>query len=270
MQRRAVKSAMRTFEVLELFAERRRPMPLNEIYSELGYPQSSATNLLKSMVLLGYLNYNRITRTYLPTMRVNMLGNWVAGYIQSDNHFRDLVDEIQRKTDETVGLSTQNDLFIQYLFLHGPSHEFKNMPPDGTMRLLIDSSGGRAMMARMNDRAIDKLCRYTNYYEMRDDRVSYDDVMKDIAWIRHVGYSYMPNWPTPDVSSISIALDADLHGIPLAIGVGGLADRIESKKTEILAIMRDMIAEFNERNAAAPAPIAADRSDPDSHRDTRM
>jgi hypothetical protein len=31
-----------------------------------------------------------------------------------------------------------------------------------------------------------------------------------------------------------------------------------------------MIAEFNERNAAAPAPIAADRSDPDSHRDTRM
>ena len=74
MQRRAVKSAMRTFEVLELFAEHRRPMALNEIYTGLGYPQSSTTNLLKSMVLLGYLNYNRARRTYLPTMRVGALG----------------------------------------------------------------------------------------------------------------------------------------------------------------------------------------------------
>ncbi len=258
MQRRAVKSAMRTFEVLELFAERRRPMALHEIYSELGYPQSSTTNLLKSMVLLGYLNYNRVKRTYLPTMRLNLLGNWVAGYIQAEGGFRDLVNEMQRRTDETVGLSTQNDLFVQYLFLRGPDHEFKNVPPDGTMRLLVDSSGGRAMMARMSDRAIDKLCRYTNHYEMKDDRVSYEEVMKDIAWIRHVGYCYYPNWPTPDVSSISIALDADLHGIPLAIGVGGLADRISRNKADILAIMREMIAEFGERHAKELATPASD------------
>ncbi len=261
MQRRAVKSAMRTFEVLELFAERRRPMALNEIYSELGYPQSSTTNLLKSMVLLGYLNYNRTKRTYLPTMRLNLLGNWLAGYIQSEGGFRELVDEMQRRTDETVGLSTQNDLFVQYLFLHGPEHEFKNMPPDGTMRLLVDSSGGRAMMARMGDRVIDKLCRYTNHYEMKNDRVSYGEIMKDIDWIRHVGYCYFPNWPTPDVSSISIALDADLHGIPLAIGVGGLADRISRKKADILAIMREMIAEFNERHHPVPLATADDGSD---------
>lgn len=257
MQRRAVKSAMRTFEVLELFAERRQPMALNEIYSALGYPQSSTTNLLKSMVLLGYLNYNRVKRTYLPTMRLNMLGNWVAGYIQAEGGFRELVEEMQRRTDETVALSTQNDLFIQYLFLRTPEHQFKNAPSDGTMRMLVDSSGGRAMMSRMSDRAIDKLCRYTNHYEMGDGtRVNYEEVMKDIAWIRHVGYCFVPNRPTEDVSSISIALDADLHGIPLSIGVGGMADRIARKKFDILAIMRELIAEFNQRNGAPPEPAA--------------
>jgi DNA-binding IclR family transcriptional regulator len=242
---------MRTFEVLELFAERRRPLALNEIYPTLGYPQSSTTNLLKSMVLLGYLNYNRSSRTYLPTMRLNMLGNWIAGYIQSEGGFRELVEEMQRRTDETVGLSTQNDLFIQYLFLKPPAHQFKNAPPDGTMRMLVHSSGGRAMMARMNDRAIDKLCRYTNHYDIGNGiRVDYDELMKDIRWIRHVGYSYMPNQPTEDVSSISIALDADLHGIQLAIGVGGMADRIARAKTDIVATMRELIAEFNDRHRA--------------------
>ena len=263
MRRQAVKSAMRTFEVLELFAERQAPMALHEIYSALHYPQSSTTNLLKSMVMLGYLNYNRRARTYLPTMRINALGSWLTRYIQAEGGFREFVEEMQRRTDETVGLVTQNDLFVQYLFLRTPDHQFKNAPPDGTMRTLVNSTGGRAMMSRMSDRAIDMLCRYTNHYELGSgQRVSCSDVMKDIAWIRHVGYSYLPNHPTEDVSSISIALDADLHGIPLAIGVGGLADRIARKKFEILGVMREMIAEFQERQRTAYGTSSRDGSAP--------
>ena len=244
MRRKAVKSAARTFEVLELFAEHRRPLALNEIYTTLGYPQSSTTNLLKSMVMMGYLNYSRGQRTYQPTMRLTLLGSWITGYIQSTGALRELVDALQRRTDETVGLSTQNDLFVQYLFLKAPEHEFKNAPSDGTMRLLVDSSGGLAMMSRMSDSAIDKLCRYTNYYEMGSERFSLEAVMREIAVIRQVGYCHAPARPTPDVSSISIALDQDLHGIPLAIGVGGLARRIDSRKDEIVAIMRELITEF--------------------------
>ena len=246
MRRKAVKSATRTFEVLELFADRRRPLALHEIHGTLGYPQSSTTNLLKSMVMMGYLNYSRDRRTYQPTMRLSALGSWITGYIQSKGQFRELVDALQRRTDETVGLSTQNDLFVQYLFLKAPEHEFKNPPTDGTMRLLVDSSGGLAMISRMSDCAIDKLCRYTNYYEMGSERCAFDAVMREVAIIRRLGYCHAPERPTPDVSSISIALDQDLHGIPLAIGVGGLAARIDGRKTEIVAIMRELIAEFAE------------------------
>lgn len=246
MQRRAVKSALRTFEVLELFAERRAPLHLNEIYTALGYPQSSTTNLLKSMVLLGYLNYNRATRTYLPTMRVNALGSWVASYTHSDGRYRELVETLQQRTDETAVLMTQNDLFIQYLYIKAPDHEFKRPPLDGGMRMLVDSCGGRALLSRMSDRQIDTICRYTNYYEMAgSDRVSVDEIMREIRWIRQVGYAFVPARPTPDVSSYAMALDVDLHGIPLALGVGGMVKRLEQKKLPILAAMRDVIAEFN-------------------------
>ena len=247
MRRKAVKSATRTFEILELFAERRLPLALHDIHTTLGYPQSSTTNLLKSMVMMGYLNYNRAARTYQPTMRLTALGSWITGYIQSKGEFRALVDDLQTRTDETVGLSTQNDLFVQYLFLKVPDHEFKNAPPDGTMRLLVDSSGGLAMMSRMSESAIDKICRYTNYYEMGGERFTLDQVMLKIGRIREVGYCHVPGRPTPDVSSISIALDHDLHGIPLAIGVGGLAPRIDGRAAEIVAIMRELIAEFGTR-----------------------
>ncbi|MES2337400.1 MAG: helix-turn-helix domain-containing protein [Pseudomonadota bacterium] len=245
MQRRAVKSASRTFEVLELFMEQRRPLRLNEIYNALDYPQSSATNLLKSMVMGGYLNYNRSTRTYLPTTRVSALGSWLPGFIHADGAYRALVDEIQRRTDETVGLVTQNDLFIQYIILKEPGHDLKMVPAVGTMRLMVDASAGLALMSRMSDRQVDKICRYTNYYELGEDhRISLDEVMSEIRWIRHTGYSYRANKPTQEVSSISFTLDEELHGIPLAIGVGGLADRISREKSNIVATMRECIAEF--------------------------
>ncbi|WP_249025655.1 helix-turn-helix domain-containing protein [Erythrobacter sanguineus] len=91
MQRTKVKSASRTLEVLELFMEERRPLRLNEIYKALGYPQSSATNLLKSMLVMGYLNYNRANMTYLPTMRVSALGNWLPQAIYREGGLISLV-----------------------------------------------------------------------------------------------------------------------------------------------------------------------------------
>ena len=77
MKRTPVKSASRTFAVLELFRDERRPLRLSEIYTALGYPQSSSTNLLKGMVIEGYLNYNRNTRTYCRHYRSP---RWAAGF----------------------------------------------------------------------------------------------------------------------------------------------------------------------------------------------
>ncbi|MFN5783582.1 MAG: helix-turn-helix domain-containing protein, partial [Novosphingobium sp.] len=154
MQRTKVKSASRTLEVLELFMEERRPLRLNEIYKALGYPQSSATNLLKSMVVMGYLNYNRANMTYLPTMRVSALGNWLPQAIYREGGLISLVDEVQRRTDETVGLVMQNDLYVQYVVLKTPDHEFKMAPSEGTMRLMADSSSGLALMSRMHHRDV--------------------------------------------------------------------------------------------------------------------
>ncbi|WP_017672745.1 helix-turn-helix domain-containing protein [Blastomonas sp. AAP53] len=244
MSQPAVKSALRTFEVLELFVERRTPLHLHEIHTTLGYPQSSTTALLKSMVMMGYLNYDRDHRTYLPTTRVSQLGNWLPDYIQAAGGYRELVEELQRRTDETVALITRNDLFVQYIILLTPDHEYQMAPQVGVMRKLVDSSGGLSLMARMDDRAIEKLCRYSNAYYGGGERVSYAQLMRQVEWVRHVGYAYVPNRPTPAVSSITMALDADLGGVPLALGVGGLAERIADRKDAIVETLQDLVTSF--------------------------
>lgn len=247
MRRPVVKSASRTLQVLELFSEQRRPLRLHEIYEHLEYPQSSATHLMKSMVAMGYVNYNRMSRTYLPTNKVNVLGNWLSSAAYGETRYHELAERLQKRTDETVAISTQNDLFIQYFLIKAPAHEFKMPPPVGNMRLLTKSTSGMALLSRMRDRQVDKVCRYINHYEVDpENRVNTTEVMRELAWVRHVGYCYREDHPDPGIASMAFPLDDALHGIPLSIGVGGMKHRLAKRKMELVAIIREVIAEFHE------------------------
>lgn len=246
MRKAVVKSASRTLEVLELFSNARCPLRLNQIYTLLRYPQSSTTNLLKSMVSKGYLNYNRSSRTYVPTNRVAQLGNWLYGFATGRSEYQPLLEKLQRETDETVALSTQNDLFVQYIRIITPAHEFKMPPTEGAMRVLTDSSSGFAMMSRMRDADIDKFCRYINYYQLDPHKhVDSAKIIAEISAARTLGYVYFHGHPGPDTSSIALPLSQQLHGIPMAVGVGGIRDRISEKKSLIVEALRDIVHDFN-------------------------
>jgi DNA-binding IclR family transcriptional regulator len=247
MRRAVVKSAARALEVLEMFNEQRRPLKLHEIYEHLEYPQSSATHLMKSMVMLGYVNYNPVSRTYVPTGKVKGLGSWMSSSMYGQARYHRLVETLQQRTDETVALSTQNDLFIQYFLIREPKHEFKLPPSEGNMLLLTQSTSGMAILSKMSDRQVDKLCRHINYYEAEDgNRVEIAQVMRELRWIRQVGYCYDEKRLDPRVLSVAFPLEETLHGIPLSIGVGGLTDRISRNISDIVATIRETIKEFRE------------------------
>ena len=269
MRRHPVKSAARTLEVFELFSERRCPLRLHDIHSALGYPQSSTTNLLKGLVMTGYLNYNRATRAYLPTNRVTFLGSWLVSFLYGQGGYQDLLEELLKKTDETVALVTQNDLYIQYVRIKTPEHEFKLAPPEGTMRLLTNSSAGFALLSQLSDAQIDRICRSVNYYELDPaHRVEPSRVMKEVAKVRQTGYCYIPHLPVPATSSIAFPLGEQIHGIPLAIGVGGLSERIAARKSELVEIFRQAIADFRKRSPG-PLPVPVVEDEAPEIRDTR-
>lgn len=209
----------------------------------LGYPQSSATNLLKSMVIMGYLNFSRKTWTYLPTARVSTLGNWLLAFMYGQRDYESLLQRSQRETDETVVLATQNDLFIECVRILTPAHEFKLPPPDGGMRVMTRSSAGLALMSRMSDRKGEKFVRQIHYYELSNtDTLDLKTLMREVAWVCHTGFAYMPNNP-PGAASIVFPLRDETHGIQLAIGVGGLNDRIA--KNQATEAMTAAIADFH-------------------------
>jgi DNA-binding IclR family transcriptional regulator len=243
MHRDPIKSSARTLEILELFHELREPLRLNYIFEHLGYPQSSTTILLKSMVHLGYLNYHRPTRTYFPTPRVAALGDWVNQYIYGAGDLLDLMRQVQERTDETVVVSSQNDIFIQHIKVLQPTHDLKMPPPEGSMRVLTKSAAGLVLLSQMNPKIVDKLVRHIDVHE--GEKVDTVNLAEQLRWIRREGYCLLAGFPFPEGAGLAVPLPRAAHGIPLTIAIGGLNSRITRKKSEFVAVLRSAVARYD-------------------------
>ncbi len=248
MRRAPVKSAARVLEIFELFNERRTPLSLKEITTRLGYPQSSTTVLLKSLIVLGYLNYDRKARTYVPSLKLASIGSWIADHVVPRGPILDLMRELREQTGETIGLAVQNDIYVQYLRVIDSDHLIRFHIPEGSMRLLTHSSFGLLFLSLQSNAIAEKMLRHINAAESDPKRKpNIPQLLRNIEEIRRVGHCFIPNMPMEGVGTVSMLLPWDMYGRPLAIGAGGYIGRTEPKKNEIIATMRAALAKYGKR-----------------------
>lgn len=247
-QSSVIKTARRIFEVLEYFDEVQQPISLKDMSIHFGYPVSSASALLKSMVVMGYLDYDSYSRTYMPTMRIATLGNWVQGALFGEGRILALMKHMSEITKETISIGTQSDLFAQYIHIVPSQYAIRYHLKPGTVRPLARSGLGWLLLSARTDETIDRLLRRINIEETPDSRIALPDLMARVREVRKQGYVFSRHTVTAGAGVIGMLLPIRRHGRILAIGVGGPVDRLEEKKDQILSELRAGIAQFVDRD----------------------
>jgi DNA-binding IclR family transcriptional regulator len=243
-QSSVIKTARRIFEVLEYFDEVQQPVSLKDMSIHFGYPVSSASALLKSMVVMGYLDYDSYSRTYMPTMRIATLGNWVQGALFGEGRILALMKHMSEITKETISIGTQSDLFAQYIHIVPSQYAIRYHLKPGTVRPLARSGLGWLLLSARTDETIDRLLRRINIEETPESRIALPDLMARVREVRKQGYVFSRHTVTAGAGVIGMLLPIRRHGRILAIGVGGPVDRLEEKKDQILSELRAGIAQF--------------------------
>ncbi|MGO4837932.1 IclR family transcriptional regulator, partial [Rhizobiaceae sp. 2RAB30] len=190
MQSAQVKSATRAIEILEYFMGVRQPRAMSEIALALGYPQSSATVLLKTLVTLGYLNFDRRERVYFPTPKVTSLGDWVPRALFGSSRVLDAMRDVHAATGEGVGISTKNDVYLQYVQNMQSVHPLRFVIPEGTLRPLTQSGIGWTLLSTLPDDKIDNIVRRANIASEKPLRVTVPSILEKVREIRQKGYCY--------------------------------------------------------------------------------
>ena len=236
----AVKSAKRAFEILEAFSRHRRPLALKELLDELDYPASSGSALMKSLVALGYLDYDGERRTYFPTMRIAALGSWVPGVLFGDGQLLGALEDLHRETGETVILAVQSDLHAQYVHVIPSPEPLQLRVPPGTRRPLAQSGLGLVLLSAKRDPEIERLRRRINA-SGEGAALTRDEMMARVNAVRARGYAFSRNAISQGVGIIGAALPNGPFGRVFAVGAAGQVERLERKEDEIVAALKTML-----------------------------
>ncbi|KAA8735065.1 helix-turn-helix domain-containing protein [Acinetobacter qingfengensis] len=233
-----VKSAMRALEIMELFRAVKQPRSMSEISIALGYPQSSTTVLLKTLISLGYLNFNRKERLYFPTLKVSALGDWIANSLFSSRAILEILQDVHAETGETVAITTKNDIYVQYIQIIQSVHALRFHVNENEIRPLTMSSTGWMLMSTMDDKTLDNTIRRANVITQKEGvRFEINEMMTRIHRIREQGYASAEHLPFIGGGTICVLLPITIQGQPVTMGLGGALDRIKQNYDHYLELL---------------------------------
>ncbi len=72
-----VKSCLRALDILHYFTTHAAPARTIDISEELGIPNSSADEILRTLASMGYLTFNRETKRYVPSYKLVATGRGI-------------------------------------------------------------------------------------------------------------------------------------------------------------------------------------------------
>ncbi len=236
-----IKSAVRVLEVLDFFREHRQPASLKQIAERLDYPASSATVLLKNLIALGYLSYDRGTRAYFPTLRVAALGDWISHELFGRGEIFELMQDLHAATGEAVSIALQNDVYLQYIRVIQAVHPLRFHTDEGSQRPLTQSATGWLMLATHPDAMVEKLVRRANIATLRtQDRQSLEVMQERVAQCRREGVAYAENIPLLGGATVAALLPVKVQGRAVVLGMGGTIERIRPNKDKYLKLVKEM------------------------------
>jgi DNA-binding IclR family transcriptional regulator len=234
MNASAIKSARRVFEVLEEFDRLRRPLTLKEIADALAYPTSSAQALLKSLVVVGYLEYDRPSRTYLPTMRIAAVGRWVSEELFGAGDVLPVMRALHEATGQVIILGARSDLFAHYVHVISSDEAAPlRAAGPGLVRPLGRCAVGRLLLSTLPDAEIDLIVRRINIAEP-EARLDIVALMDNIAEIRHRRHAFSRHLMSEGNGVIAVLAPPALFGRQLALGIGAPVERLEARYDDYL------------------------------------
>ena len=242
-----IKSAVRVLKIFEFFDEVQRDVRVSEIADRLSVPQSSASVLMRCLVDLGYMDYLRETRTFLPSPRVTLLGTWLdKGPVRNGSLIR-MLEELSQQSGDTVFIAARNGIFSEYIHVLQARSTIRFHIPPGSRRLVVWSATGFALLRDADDNEIRALCARTNAEAPAgQSRVDIQRVLENVRRVRKTGHYFSKGLVTPGAGAIAVPLPdgIDIHKRPLAVAVAGPLTTMAGREQSIVALLKDVIRRY--------------------------
>ncbi|MFE4251682.1 IclR family transcriptional regulator [Streptomyces sp. NPDC056910] len=235
-----MKSALRTVALLELLAARGdRPARLDELAEELDVPRSSMYQLLRTLVVCGWVRTDTTGSLYGIGIRTLLTG---TSYLDSDPRVRSVrpyLDEASDALGETIHLARLDGPHVVYLATR-ESHEYLRTISRVGRRVPAHAGAlGKALLAERSDSEL-PLAEGPLAALTENTHTDRDALLTDLAGVRERGYSIDREETVTGIAGFGFALRYDAPAVD-AISCSVPVARLTGERAErVVAVMRDV------------------------------
>jgi DNA-binding IclR family transcriptional regulator len=233
-----VKAASRTLDLFEAFAEAGGPLSLTEISQRISVPISSCHSLIRTLQMRGYVYVLEERKRIYPTKRLLGIAQAIGRYDPVLERLSPIVNNLARKTGETVIVGKMQGEIVIYLDVVPGSHTIRYTASPGDTFPTHSSALGKSTLSLLGDEALDKAISKLKLTQLTDATITDAKTFKkDIVSGRQRGYFLTRGETVTDVMGISIA--RRIGGEPYAIGVAGPSSRLKANFDIYLAAVKE-------------------------------
>ncbi|MBK6007298.1 helix-turn-helix domain-containing protein [Ramlibacter ginsenosidimutans] len=237
-----VKSARRAMELLEFFAEWRRPASVKEVSQSLGWPQSSTSVLLRALADAGFYDQDARTGMYAPSVRILLATEWIGEQLFSEKSLLRLMEKVHEQTGHTVMIGAQHGVHVRYLHVLQATREGRFTARIGSLRPLFRSATGKMLLTLKPEREIALLLRRANAAETDAARVmTLQDVLREREQARRNGHAVSLGTSEPGAAAVAVLLPVPPGERPMTLSVGGPMRDVVKEQARLLKALQDAV-----------------------------
>ncbi len=237
MDTAGVKSGTRVIELLELFEQSRSPLTAAQIARELGYPKSSTSNLLRTLIDCEILSIDAAGEL-LPTLKLTSLGAWVPEVLCDQLPLDEMVDAVHTATQETATLSVPNGLEMEFVAVAVGTMPIALNIARGTKFSMFGTAVGTAYLSTRTDDEIEALHRRaTQEGLLLQAYTDLGEAMREIRLARKRGYAVAYDRVLSDTGALGVPVTGTKRKRTVVLGAGGLSSRIAREEAAIARVM---------------------------------
>ena len=194
MQKKLAKtnqSVEKTLQIIEIMAESREPLRLQDIALKVEMPASTVLRLVNTLVSCGYANQDSITLRYSLSLKFMLIG----GLVSSQTSIRDLAHpylfELSKKCKESVCLAIEQDMEVVYLdVIDGPDGILKITQRIGKVAPLHSTAVGKIMMLNLDPKQLNQLIALKGLQVLTPNTITHKEALiKELEKIKVQGYA---------------------------------------------------------------------------------
>jgi IclR family acetate operon transcriptional repressor len=235
------RSLTRLLGLFDALARKSDGMTLADLNGVLESPKSSLLNLLRPLVVEGYLTHTQGQYRLGPTafrLAATMMSAW-----NFPKMARPYLEELAARSKETVyiGVLDRAAQVITYVDAIDSPHSIRYAITVGMNRPLYCTAAGRVLLTFADEKFRDSYLRSTKLVRQTPETLTdRKELLKELERIRRTGLAVSVNQLFEGSAGISAPIYAAGGQVIAAIAIGAPAERFESEESNLREIILDV------------------------------